>query len=24
MYACALPLMFFIRKAKNEDTGGAH
>jgi len=24
MYICALPIMFFIRKTQNEDTGGAH
>lgn len=24
MYVCVLPIMFFIRKTQNEDTGGAH
>ena len=24
MYMCVLPIMFFIRKTQNEDTGGAH
>jgi DHA2 family multidrug resistance protein len=24
IYACVLPIMFFIRKTQNEDTGGAH